>query len=104
MHVKQGWGEAQVSGVIHNVNVKRLHVANFNDSRTAGSVALRCATRTEGKVGWGIDAGVKINLPSFGAGDEHILTGSYTQNAVWYSGLPDAMNGENGRSTAMASR
>ena len=21
LHVKQGWGEAQVSGVIHNVNV-----------------------------------------------------------------------------------
>ena len=22
LHVKQGWGEAQLSGVIHNVNVK----------------------------------------------------------------------------------
>ena len=26
-----------------------------------------------------------------------MFTGSYTQNAVWYSGLPDAMNGENGQ-------
>ena len=40
---------------------------------------------------------MKFNLPSFGAGDDVILTGSYTQNAVWYSGLPDAMNGENGQ-------
>ena len=23
LHVKQGWGEAQVSGVIHDVNVQR---------------------------------------------------------------------------------
>ena len=40
---------------------------------------------------------MKFNLPSFGAGDDVIITGAYTQNAVWYSGLPDAMNGENGQ-------
>ena len=36
-------------------------------------------------------------MPSFGAGDFFLLTGSYTQNATWYSGLPDAMWGENGQ-------
>ena len=54
----------------------------------------------QGKVGWGIDAGVKYNLTGWsfwGAGDDVILTGSYTRNAVWYSGIPDAMNGENGQ-------
>ena len=40
---------------------------------------------------------MKINLPSFGAGDDALLTGSYTQSAVWYSGLPDMMWGENGQ-------
>jgi hypothetical protein len=40
---------------------------------------------------------VKVNLPSFGAGDDVIFTGSFTENAVWYSGLPDAQNGENGQ-------
>ena len=35
LHVKQGWGEAQVSGVIHNVNV----MANGFD----GSVVGKCA-------------------------------------------------------------
>ena len=49
------------------------------------------------QIGWGVDAGVKINLPSFGAGDDALLTGSYTQSAVWYSGLPDMMWGENGQ-------
>ena len=51
----------------------------------------------ETKTGWGIDAGVKFNLPSFGAGDDVLLTGAYTKNAVWYSGLPDMMWGENGQ-------
>src|SRR6201999_963134 len=41
------------------------------------------------------------NLPSCGGvfadGDDILLTGVYSQNAGWYSGLPDAMNSENGQ-------
>ena len=33
----------------------------------------------------------------FGAGDDILLTGAYTKNATWYSGLPDMMWGENGQ-------
>jgi hypothetical protein len=94
LHVKQGWGEAQVSGVIHNVNVRDY---SFFNTESCGITGAALCGASEGKVGWGVDAGVKINLPSFGAGDDFILTGAYTQNAVWYSGLPDAMNGENGQ-------
>jgi hypothetical protein len=94
LHVKQGWGEAQVSGVIHNVNVRDY---GFFNTATCGVTGDALCGASQGKVGWGIDAGVKYNLPSFGAGDDVILTGSYTRNAVWYSGLPDAMNGENGQ-------
>jgi hypothetical protein len=94
LHVKQGWGEAQVSGVIHNVNVKDY---DFTDTIACGIFAADLCGASQSKVGWAIDAGVKINLPSFGAGDDVVLTGVYSQNAVWYSGLPDAMNGENGQ-------
>ena len=94
LHVKQGWGEAQVSGVIHNVNVRDYGF--FNDGGCGVLVSQVC-NASQGKVGWGIDAGIKYNLPSFGAGDDVILTGSYTKNAAWYSGIPDAMNGENGQ-------
>jgi len=102
LHVKQGWGEAQVSGVIHNVNVvdNAYNVAPFNNvTASAGcglTQALPCNAQHE-QIGWGVDAGVKINLPSFGAGDDALITGSYTQSAVWYSGLPDMMWGENGQ-------
>jgi len=102
LHVKQGWGEAQVSGVIHNVNVydTAYNVAPFNNvtgSLGCGLASLDACNAEHNQVGWGIDAGVKINLPSFGAGDDALLTGAYTQSAVWYSGLPDMMWGENGQ-------
>jgi len=99
LHVKQGWGEAQVSGVIHNVNVS----ANGYNSDNASVGSICGLTGAEycydqhNQIGWGVDAGVKVNLPSFGAGDDALLTGSYTQSAVWYSGLPDMMWGENGQ-------
>ena len=98
LHVKQGWGEAQLSGVIHNVNVKDY---GFDDTVTCGITGLALCGASESKVGWAVDAGVKINLPAWGGifadGDDILLTGVYSQNAVWYSGLPDAMNGENGQ-------
>src|SRR3984957_1400234 len=97
LHVKQGWGEAQVSGVIHNVNVKDY---GFDDTATCGLTGAALCGASESKVGWGVDAGVKFNLTGWGffqAGDDVLFTGSYTQNAVWYSGLADAMNGENGQ-------
>jgi len=101
LHVKQGWGEAQVSGVIHNVNVQD---EEFNGTATCGLTGAAACSAGESRVGWGIDAGVKVNLTKggwfgnfWGAGDDILFTGSYTRNATWYSGLPDAMNGENGQ-------
>jgi hypothetical protein len=78
LKVVQGWGSAQVSGVGHFVDV-------------TGFDGL-----TQRREGWGVDAGVSFNLPTFGAGDLFLITGSYTENAAWYSGLPDAMFGELG--------
>jgi hypothetical protein len=99
LHVKQGWGEAQISGVAHNVNVRDY---GFTDTINCGVFTAVVCNAQEGKVGWAVDAGVKFNLTNqwgswWGAGDDIILTGVYSQNAVWYSGLPDAMNGENGQ-------
>ncbi len=94
LHVKQGWGEAQVSGVVHNVNVEDNL---YNQSTACGLEGVTYCNYSHNQIGWGVDAGVKINLPSFGAGDDFLVTGSYTQSAVWYSGLPDMMWGENGQ-------
>ena len=67
---------------------------------SCGITGLATCEAQQGKVGWGIDAGIKYNLTGWGffaSGDDVILTGAYTRNAVWYSGIPDAMNGENGQ-------
>jgi hypothetical protein len=78
LKVAQGWGSAQVSGVAHEVDV-----TGFNGL-------------TQRKEGFGFDGGVSINVPQFGAGDLVLLTGAWTRNAIWYSGIPDAMDGEDG--------
>lgn len=110
LKVSQGWGSAQVSGVLHQVNV----TAGCDDygavsaSNGCGSVYpgnsiynVPYGQPTENKFGWGIDAGVSFNLPTvwpgfWAAGDTFLITGAYTQNAVWFSGIPDGMWGENG--------
>jgi hypothetical protein len=78
LRVDQAWGSAQVSGVAHQVRVE--DALGF----------------TQNTWGWGILGGVKFNLPQFGAGDNFAIDGVYTENAVWYSGIPDGMWGENG--------
>ena len=98
LHVKQGWGEAQVSGVMHDVRVAdQTYVGAAGIGGCGvGGVVVNCNSQ-QTKTGWGVDAGVKINLPSFGQDDNFLVTGSYTQSAFWYSGIPDGMWGENGQ-------
>jgi hypothetical protein len=103
LHVKQGWGEAQVSGVIHNVNAYDLayNGAPFNTVTGASGCGLTGTLPCDAqqtKTGWAVDAGVKVNLPWLGAGDNALVTGEYGQSAVWYSGLcGEAMWGECGQ-------
>jgi hypothetical protein len=104
LHVKQGWGEAQLSGVIHDVNVvdTAYNTAPFNTvtgSAGCGLTSTLPCNAYHNQIGWGIDAGVKINLPSFGAGDDALLTGAYSRSAVWYGGMGpgEMMWGEGGQ-------
>jgi hypothetical protein len=78
LRVDQGWGSAQLSGIAHQVHV------------------FDAAGNTEDKWGFGILGGVTFKLPQFGPGDNLSVEGVYTQNAIWYSGIPDGMWGENG--------
>ncbi len=109
LHVKQGWGEAQLSGVIHNVNVQATGLQGAAGVPTAlggtggcGIAAIGTSVvcdSQETKIGWGIDAGVKINLPSFGQDDNFLITGAYSQSAVLYGGMSpgEMMWGEGGQ-------
>jgi hypothetical protein len=78
LKVSQGWGSAQISGAGHDVRVTGFNGLNVD------------------KWGFAVDAGVSINLPSFGPGDQITVTGAYSQSATLYSGLFDGMWGEDG--------
>jgi hypothetical protein len=83
LRVDQSWGAAQVSGVAHQVH-------DYAATLPSGVVP------SQNTWGWGVNGGVKFNLPWMGAADNIQFQGTYTVNALWYSGIPDGMWGENG--------
>jgi hypothetical protein len=90
LRVDQSWGSAQISGVIHQVHV-------YDTVLGANAAGFFPGTSdSQNTWGWGIDGGVKFNLPQLGAADNLQIQGVYTRNALWYSGIPDGMWGENG--------
>ena len=85
IHAKESWGEAQLSGALHDVDVR-----GFNGF--AGSTG-----GAESVVGWAVLAGGKINFPSLGDGDDLQMQAVFSRNAIWYSGIPGEMVNENGQ-------
>jgi len=83
LDVHQAWGAAHLSGVAHNIRA---------DDSSCSVPSGQCSID---KWGWAIDAGVSFNIPNM-AGSMIGVTGSWSQNATRYGGLPDAMNGEEG--------
>ncbi|WP_346914061.1 porin [uncultured Roseibium sp.] len=66
--VSQGWGSAQLSGVLTQV--------------LAGTTAT--AAITESPLGWAINADVALNLPMLGAGDTLGIRAGYSDGALGY--------------------
>jgi hypothetical protein len=88
--VKQAWGAAHLAGVLHNIRADGSYGDYYDDeaSYSYGSSSID-------KFGYAVDAGVSFNIPNL-AGSVIGVTGSWSQNATRYGGLPDAMNGEEG--------
>jgi Porin subfamily len=83
VRVDQSWGAAQLSGSLHQVHV----YANG---------AFPPAAPSQDVWGYGVNAGAKFNLPTFGPGDNVQFQATYSKNAAWNGGIPDAFWGENG--------
>jgi hypothetical protein len=71
LRLDQSWGSAQVSGVAHDTHVKGA----FGDIADIW--------------GYGLLAGVTVDLPALGAGDRLALQGVYSHAALGYSGIPN---------------
>jgi hypothetical protein len=86
VRVKQGWGEAQLSGVLSQINPKKGYVDGF-----AGGIGVG----GDNEWGWGVQAGLKFNLPtantSDNKGDYLWAQAGYVDGAgLSYVGIGDA--------------
>lgn len=85
VRIKQGWGEAQLSGVAHQINTRDGYGATRLGVAEVGG---------DNAWGWGLQAGFKINLPALAKGDYLWGSAAYTDGAgLSYNGLGDSNNG-----------
>jgi hypothetical protein len=83
LRVKQGWGEAQLSGVAHQINPDSRFVSPYGGS-TGSS-----------EWGWGVQGGLKVNLPTANTSDAKgdfvwAQAGYVDGGGLSYLGLNDA--------------
>ena len=82
LRVDQAWGSAQLSAATHEINVGNLSTATA--AGTGG--VLTGIPHTRSVQGWGVQGGVKINLPAIASGDTLYLQGAYANGAQSYTG------------------
>lgn len=92
LRVKQGWGEAQLSGVLHRIDPKTGVATGALGNLGDGTFS------NDKEWGWGLQAGVKFNLPtantSDAKGDFVWANAAYTDGGgLSYNGLGDVNNG-----------
>ena len=75
LRIDQAWGSAQVMGAIHDVT------ANLSNA-TAGYVPG--PNSRVNKTGWAFGAGLMVNLPMLGKGDNIISQVTWSQGATNY--------------------
>ena len=82
LRIDQAWGSAQLSAATHEINVGNL---STNPAAGAGGVltGIRHANSVQG---WGVQGGVKVNLPAIAPGDTLYLQGAYANGAQSYAG------------------
>ncbi|HEY0292270.1 MAG TPA: porin [Hansschlegelia sp.] len=82
VRVKQGWGEAQISGFAHKISTNHSFTESFGGG--AGGDGGDSAW------GWGVQAGFKLNLPALAKGDFLWGQAAYTDGGgLSYNGLGD---------------
>jgi hypothetical protein len=96
LRIDQPWGSAQVMGAVHDASVSYLGA--LTGTGAANGVLGQA---TADAIGWAVGAGVKINVPSLGAGDSISVQGVYAVGATRYASNllqynPFSMNPNNG--------
>jgi hypothetical protein len=95
------WGAAQVSGAVHE-----LFLGKYTNSQAvtydatgapvfaaAAAAALAPKTQPSAEYGFGVQGGLKVNLPALAAGDVLWLQAAYSEGALSYAGIPLRFSG-----------
>ncbi|MFL5109400.1 MAG: porin, partial [Microvirga sp.] len=81
VRVDQPWGSAQVSGIIHQIQTIGAAIPAGNTFAGATFTGFRADT----EYGYGIQGGVKINLPMIAPGDLLYLQAAYAKGGLDYT-------------------
>jgi hypothetical protein len=94
LRVEQGWGSAQLSGVVHQVRYPSFQntystlgsylATNYGCPDVISNNACTGEAGADSTYGWGIQAGVTIKLPMLAKGDELTLQANYADGATSY--------------------
>lgn len=101
LRVDQAWGSAQLSGAVHQLLVGTpvgapfaINPAPASSVTAAANAASFTANRPDSDYGFGIQGGVKFNLPMIAPGDVLWLQAAYAEGANSYSGAFGNLGGE----------
>ncbi|TGD95321.1 porin [Methylobacterium nonmethylotrophicum] len=89
-----GWGSAQVSAAVHDINTGNAVPGNFTGTNLGVALSdanRRTLARTPTEYGWAVQGGVKVNLPFLAKGDALYLQGAYGEGASLYTGVTSYM-------------
>ncbi|MGU3541216.1 porin, partial [Methylobacterium sp. A54F] len=94
------WGSFQLSAAVHEVgigNALAISATPFSPLNAAGAAVLpttAAVARPSNVYGFGVQAGVKVNLPFIAPGDTFYLQGAHADGAMSYSGFQQPQGGE----------
>ncbi|KAB1071533.1 porin [Methylobacterium planeticum] len=96
------WGSAQLSAAVHEINMGSATGSPLAFTTLPGGAATPVAVtgtavavpRVSNAYGFGVQGGVKLNLPFIAPGDTLYLQGAYADGAMSYSGFFQTQGGE----------
>jgi hypothetical protein len=86
VRVDQAWGDAQISGAVHQLKTAITAAAAVFDDAAGGGVAAGVPWAPV-KYGFAALAGINIKLPTLGAGDSIQFEGAWAHGATDYTGV-----------------
>jgi hypothetical protein len=103
LRLDQAWGSAQLSAAVHEINVGRF-VGTTTPAATATITGRGTAEIPSAEYGFGVQGGLKFNLPQIAKGDVLWLQAAYSEGALSYAGQPFRLNGSEATTDPISGR